>query len=421
MKNTPLDQANVYTDLAALQKLKAPSLDRGQAIEGVAKQFESMMVNLMLKSMRQANEVFAEGNLFHDSGSEFYQDMLDNQMSLTMSQKRGMGLADMLVKQLSRREEGAVTPGLYQSINEYPRNGSVARSSADKALNPMSSAADLSDEEAELLRDVAFYAEQMGSGRKAAAVGGSAEVVDQVAATSASESSDFGSAVESSVALSASADFSSPEAFIRTLMPAAERVAEKMGVDPRLLLAQSALETGWGRHMIEDKGQPSFNLFGIKADERWSGDVAWTDTTEYRGGVALKERAGFRAYQDFEESFTDYLNFLKTNPRYSEALNVADDPERYTEELQKAGYATDPAYAEKINRIMQGGWFDAALGEGSSLTVPVGAKPAFTNSEAMNTVPLKSHDESAGTMESGDEYIAPADEYSDGGASGERS
>ncbi len=337
--STTLDQAHVYTDLAALQKLKGPGIDRSQAIEGVARQFESMMVNLMLKSMRQANSVFAEGNMFHEPATELYQEMLDHQLSLTMTREKGMGLAEMLVKQLTRRESGESVPALYKSLEDYPRSQAVMSKVTVPAGQDFdaSEPAELTEEEVGVLEQVAYYAEQLGAVEAAteeiSEVKGAPDVLPQ--------------------------SFESPEEFIARLMPVAEKVAAEMGVDPRVLLAQSALETGWGRHMIQDGERVSFNLFGIKADQRWDGDVVWTNTTEYRGGVAMKERAGFRAYNSYEESFADYLQFLKGNPRYEKALNLAKSPELYTEALQKAGYATDPQYAEKINRIINGGWFDA--------------------------------------------------------------
>ena len=108
-----------------------------------------------------------------------------------------------------------------------------------------------------------------------------------------------------------------------------------------------------GKHMIKGDGsQPSFNLFGIKADSRWSGDAVSITTTEFRGGVAMKERADFRAYPDYEASFRDYVDFLQNNPRYRDVLSSADQPEVFAEKLQEAGYATDPEYGAKIRRIM---------------------------------------------------------------------
>ena len=147
--------------------------------------------------------------------------------------------------------------------------------------------------------------------------------------------------------------FESPEHFVTELLPVAERIARDSGIDPKLMVAQAALETGWGRHMIRgEQGEPSFNLFGIKADSRWKGDAVSITTTEYREGLPMKEQASFRAYQDYESSFRDYVSFLESNPRYREVLSVADQPEVFAEKLQEAGYATDPNYGNKIRQIM---------------------------------------------------------------------
>jgi flagellar protein FlgJ len=146
----------------------------------------------------------------------------------------------------------------------------------------------------------------------------------------------------------------SPESFLGQLWPVAEEAAARLNLAPEALLAQAALETGWGRHVIRHRsGHSSHNLFGIKADARWDGDRIRVSTLEYREGVALQTRANFRAYASFEDSFADYVDFLQRNPRYREALAKTDDPKAYFAALQQAGYATDPAYAEKIQKILE--------------------------------------------------------------------
>jgi len=134
----------------------------------------------------------------------------------------------------------------------------------------------------------------------------------------------------------------------------AEKAAKRLGVEPRFLVAQAALETGWGKSIIKQKdGTNSHNLFGIKATG-WDGASAKVTTTEYVNGKATKEVAGFRAYDSFEHSFNDYVRLLENNDRYKPALQVASasgNSERFVNELQRAGYATDPQYARKINQI----------------------------------------------------------------------
>ncbi|MDX1335438.1 MAG: flagellar assembly peptidoglycan hydrolase FlgJ [Gammaproteobacteria bacterium] len=143
-----------------------------------------------------------------------------------------------------------------------------------------------------------------------------------------------------------------PEAFIRELMPRASRVAEKLGVSPDAIVAQAALETGWGKHQIKHSdGGSSFNLFGIKAGSNWEGRTVSVPTLEYRDGVAQKEVARFRAYDSLEEGLADYAAFIQNNGRYQNALGLKD-PASYARALQEAGYATDPAYAKKIESIL---------------------------------------------------------------------
>jgi flagellar protein FlgJ len=148
--------------------------------------------------------------------------------------------------------------------------------------------------------------------------------------------------------------FNSSEEFIATMLPMAEKAAERLGIEPRFLVAQAALETGWGKSMIRQKdGSNSHNLFGIKATG-WKGESATVMTTEYVNGTATRERAGFRAYDSFEQSFDDFVSLLENNDRYRTAIQVASntgDSERFVKELQKAGYATDPQYARKISQI----------------------------------------------------------------------
>src|SRR5680860_166431 len=311
MQDYQLQQARIYTDFTGLNALKnGASEDKQAALEEVARQFESIFLSEMLKSMRKAGDVLAEGNYLNSSQSEFYRDMFDSQMSLTMAGGQGTGLADALVRQLGKdipgiNKEGAPLASQKTSLADYER-----------------SLPQISPRLPERLEEV----------------------------TEAAEAKSVTLAAEASVL---SEQFESPEHFVRTLLPVAERISADTGIDPKLMVAQAALETGWGRHMIQGDGsQPSYNLFGIKADSRWQGDAVTITTTEFREGVPMKERADFRAYPDYESSFRDYVAFLESNPRYRDVLASADQPDVFARKLQEAGYATDPQYGDKINRIM---------------------------------------------------------------------
>jgi flagellar protein FlgJ len=138
------------------------------------------------------------------------------------------------------------------------------------------------------------------------------------------------------------------------LWPCAEAAARELGIAPTHLLAQAALETGWGKSLPCDaNGNPSFNFFGMKAGSDWSGGTVATKTLEFQGGVPTPQVARFRAYTSAQDSFNDYVALLRDNPRYAAALNTGNDAKAFATALQHGGYATDPAYAQKIASIAQ--------------------------------------------------------------------
>ncbi len=338
MQQSGVQQAQVYTEFGGLDALKTQArTDRKAALEEVARQFEGLFLSQMLKSMRSANEVLSEGNYLNSEESGFYQDMFDSQLSLSLGGgKGGFGLAEALVSQLSRQipgmdEQGNAMAGARRTLADY-----------DRSLPPLSPKLPERVDEVKALTERSVPEE--------------AQPPKQGAATETSASP-------------LPERFDGPEDFVRTLLPMARDAAEKSGLDPRLMVAQAALETGWGRHMIRgDDGSHSYNLFGIKADHRWQGESVNIATTEFREGVAMKERADFRRYPDYRESFRDYVKFLQDNPRYRDVWEVADQPDVFAERLQEAGYATDPAYGRKIRNIMEGEPFEAALNQFPTLS-----------------------------------------------------
>jgi peptidoglycan hydrolase FlgJ len=361
--DSALDKAHVYYDISALHELRSAEGTEAEKVQATAKQFESMMLNLMFKAMRKANDVFADGNMLNSHSTQFYQDMLDQQLSLSMTRGGGLGLAEMLAKQLTQDYRQPPSTG-YRSLADYPRQ-------AFQQTPEPNPASPLSQRELEALDNVAALVDKLF----ASSAGKEQLRSEELSPTGLSPTglsraglpqvelpevglpptgmSQTKLSENTVLAISEPLQFSTPKEFIETLLPAAQQVAREMGVDPRLLLAQAALETGWGKNMITEQGQPSFNLFGIKADSSWPGEVTRVATTEFRQGVRLKEQAEFRAYQSYNESFRDYLQFIKTNVRYESALASRSEPKAYAEALQAAGYATDPEYAKKIFRIYQ--------------------------------------------------------------------
>lgn len=299
-----------------LESLKAMGRDRDpEALREVAKKFESIFVHQMLKNMRAANEVFSEDNFLHSSETQFHQQMLDQQLSLELTNGRGLGLADAFYRQM------------MDAYGSYiPEQDTEQQATA----NPFAV-------------DVTYSRQQPSL---------DTEITSPVTGGKAGTSE-------------------SPEAFMAALKPYAEKAAAELNIKPDVLLAQVALETGWGKHVIHDqKGGNSHNLFNIKADQRWQGERIQVSTLEYHQGVAQQERADFRRYDDYAQSFSDYVEFVKTSPRYQQALEAGADSANYAEELQRAGYATDPNYANKIKQLLNADPVRMALEENSSVTMP---------------------------------------------------
>ena len=303
--NPAIFQSDVYTDIQGLSRLRGQArTNSDQALREVAGQFEALFIQMMLKSMRDAN--LAEGML-DSQHSRTYQSMYDKQIAIELSKQQRLGLADMMVRQLSRAaEQGSGDPAEVAPITARNNQVNSAEGGREGAL-----------------------------GYKVNSAEGETERSPTRAA----------------------ADWKpeSAEAFVRELWPHAQRTARDLGTHPELLLAQAALETGWGQHMIRGSdGSNSFNLFGIKADGRWQGERALTETIEFKDGLMRKQQASFRAYASLADSFADYASFLKSNPRYRQALNRAADAPAFAQALSAAGYATDPDYSGKITRIMDG-------------------------------------------------------------------
>jgi flagellar protein FlgJ len=156
------------------------------------------------------------------------------------------------------------------------------------------------------------------------------------------------------VAESAPAEPGTKRAFLEAIRPAAERAAAQLGVAPRSLMAQAALETGWGRSLPRhESGESSFNLFGIKAGRSWQGATVNTDTQEFINGKSVRQVDAFRAYQSIEQSFADHSRLVSSSRRYQAALNTGADTAAFANALQQGGYATDPRYADKLVAVAE--------------------------------------------------------------------
>ncbi|HEY7772379.1 MAG TPA: flagellar assembly peptidoglycan hydrolase FlgJ [Marinagarivorans sp.] len=319
----PADATAAYTDLNSLQKIKTEAND-DVALRKVAKQFESMFVGMLFKGMRQANAVFEEGNMGHSNAEKMYRDMYDQQMSMNISSGRGMGIADMVYRQLKNN----MAP-------DQVRSGEL-----DESQNYRAAAASLSDR-------AAIHAASRQAAMDSASTPQNNEPLPKAAS---------GVMQSTEVQPSGQSTFlpKTPQEFTEKLLPVAKRVAKTLGLDPLMMIAQAALETGWGKHMVKDgNGGSANNLFNIKADSRWQGESVKTKTLEFREGIAVRESARFRRYESIEKSVQDFVDFIQQNPRYQNALQHSQDGHRFIDALQGAGYATDPHYADKIKAVYQ--------------------------------------------------------------------
>lgn len=272
----------VATDFSAYGALRARArTDDAGALRAAAQQFEALFTQMLLKSMRDAS--FGD-DLMSSQQGDFYRDLFDQQVALSMAsgQGRGLGIAEMLVHQLS--EVGRTPKEVGRTPNASAAVGSPSHFEAKKGSDPFSG-------------------------------------------------------------------------FIEKVLPHAGKAARALGIAPHMLIAQSALETGWGTSVAAGAN----NHFGIKAGESWRGARATVATQEYAGGRPRAELAAFRAYASVAESFDDYAKLVGNAPRYAQVRNAGADSARFAEGLQRAGYATDPAYADKIRRIADDPDFQARV------------------------------------------------------------
>jgi flagellar protein FlgJ len=264
-----------------------------------------MFVNMMMKSMRDATP---QDGPMDSQETRTFTTMLDQQMSQKLA-KRGIGLADVLVRQLTAQQSGAALAKEMQS-------GALGIGGA-----PGSNASRLK-----------LDADSMSTDSAAAASG--------IKGTARS-STDSGKPAH-------------VRAFQDKLADAAEEAEKATGVPAKFMMGQAALETGWGKRVIRNAdGSSSNNLFGIKAGPGWKGKVATAVTTEYVNGKPHTRVEKFRAYASHADAFKDYAKLLSNNPRYEKVLAHGGDASAFAHGLQRAGYATDPQYAAKLSRIIK--------------------------------------------------------------------
>ena len=342
--------ASNYDDFAAFTAL-ARDGKRGSpdAVRETARQFESLFVRMVLKSMREAS--FGDP-IFGSNEMDSYRDMFDDQMSLELTRGKGIGLADLLVRQLRQSGSGSGT------------GSATGTGSSGAAGNPTGSAP-------------SSAAGRSPYARPAAPSSAAAESTPAAAAEPAPGAT--GAAPNAASAPSApwapsAAPAGDPDraAFMRELWPSAAQAGEALGVDPLTLIAHAALETGWGQSLPggargagslapaslalpssagATAAASSHNLFGIKAGTNWTGATVAARTVEFETGLPTVKTERFRAYASTADGFQDYVALLQGDPRYADALGTGGDVRAFGAALQRAGYATDPRYAAKLEAV----------------------------------------------------------------------
>ncbi|PRO74787.1 flagellar assembly peptidoglycan hydrolase FlgJ [Alteromonas alba] len=307
-----LESARNVHDLSSLDRLREAAYSKDdKALKEAAQQFEAIFVQMMLKSMRQAQDAMEDKDSpFNSEEVKFYRDMHDKQLAQDLSSSGGVGLADIIVQQLGQHK-----------IEDYIP-ASVARSDGN-------------------LSSLNWQRQQQTAQAQATADVLTDDTVRQAFKTAA---------------------FANPQEFVERLYPAAQQAAAQLGISPDALLAQAAVETGWGQYVIHNgNGTSANNLFGIKANSQWQGESATVKTLEFDGNVARPQKAAFRAYESLEHGFSDYVKFIQEQDRYRNAVDQASDPDAYFKALQEAGYATDPQYADKVMAVFNSETFRSFL------------------------------------------------------------
>lgn len=302
---------NLAIDANSLNNLKQAAKENSpEAIKGVAKQFEAIFMNMMLKSMREATP---QDSLLDNDQSRTFTSMLDQQLTNNLASK-GLGLADVLARQLSKTGYGA-----NQSLEDAVSDTSnlIDKQSLNENLigNPF---------------------------------------LNQARVALQQNSTNFNQAIKNLSDFKPLNESSSAESFQKKMAHHAEAASRATGIPAHLMLGQAALESGWGKRELKGAdGTPSNNLFGIKATGNWSGKVVEAVTTEYVNGIKQKRIEKFRAYDSYADSFKDFANLMRNNTRYENVMANLDNVQGYAKSMQKAGYATDPNYAEKLTSVIK--------------------------------------------------------------------
>jgi flagellar protein FlgJ len=327
----------------------------GDVTADTARKFEALFVEQMLKTMRES----AGGEALFPGQSGLFREMHDREVVQSISNGAGFGLASQIERSL-RQQQAALEGGVSGDAGAvraptgvaYPLDGYARLLPAQRFERATASGGSANSTPLPVPR----LPDPAAASRPAAA-GAPAHAPSDIKPTDRSAPTRAATPVAGAGSLT-----QTPEQFVERVWPHAQKAAAELGVDPRVLVAQAALETGWGRHVPRaSDGSAGHNLFGIKAGRSWEGERASHATQEFTNGRMQAERADFRTYDSVEQSFNDYVALVRGNPRYAPALAVAGNSGAYANALQRAGYATDPQYAQKLTSIAHGPRLNRAL------------------------------------------------------------
>lgn len=328
-------------------------------IDKVARDMESLFAQMMIKQMRET----ALGDTMFPGAAGQFRELYDEQIAKSLTQGKGLGLSDMIARQLTRQSGGAPEPVPAALPVSLAKAGAAPMLPLDTYVRPLAAKPLPREAAAPPVASTPKDASTLAL----AAPGGEprrnwipAAEVPRLGVVSGPRSAKGPTSSTDGITPAGPAN-ARVEAFVAKVWPHAQKIGRELGVDPRAIVAQTALETGWGRSTISANGQTANNYFGIKATGGWRGGSVATTTQEYAQGGFRTERAAFRAYDGVEQSFNDYAALLKRSPRYAAALNAGENIRGFAAALQRGGYATDPAYARKIEAIATGPALNRAL------------------------------------------------------------
>jgi flagellar protein FlgJ len=342
-------------NLAALSK----AADNPAAARNAAKQFGALLMQNLLQQSDGTALPMAGG-----AGSDVVNQMFAGTISRKVMDSEKMGLTDMLLRSMQKKQQqleggnsadtaSTMAPKTASTGNSFP----LAAYWQNNGMRPLSAA-------------IAQGGVSPGTGSalalmthmnpKLAAAFGAGATPNHAGNTTFQSNSGHASGGATAEEISA---------FSQKLMPLLQQAGQRLGVSPKILLAQTAIETGWGRSVVGN------NLFGIKAGSSWSGPKIATATHEYQNGELVAITDAFRAYPSAEASVQDFVSLVANNPRYRGALGSGDNAVAYAQGLLAGGWATDIDYVSKLQSVATSHSMSTAVGSATPPQPAASASP----------------------------------------------